>query len=126
MKRLFVGIALALLMSGMAHAQGPFQVRFISGVTQPFDASAGVTRAPSPSEATQCVWVVAAGSDILYTLDGTTPVTGTAGVGADGTVLVEDTGILFVPDEIKRFRFTGDGVAAGWVTYRAYDNWLPK
>jgi hypothetical protein len=121
MKRLLVSIALVLFMAGMAHAQGPFQVRLISETVQAFDTSAGVTRAPTATEATQCVWVVATGSDIYYTLGGTTPTTGSA-----GTVLVEDTGILFVPDEIKRFRFTGDGVAAGWVTYRAYDNWIPK
>lgn len=123
MKRLLVSIALVLLMSGMAYAQGPFQVHFVSGVTQPFDTSAGVTRAPTVTEGTACVWVTATADDIYFTLDGTTPVA-TAGVGGNGTVIEANRGIAFLPDEAKRFRFTGGGVSAGWVTYRQYNGWI--
>lgn len=122
MKRFLVSAALVILLAGAAQAgQDPFSVRWVSGVTQPFDTSTGVTRAPSVSEGTACVWVIATEDGIYFTLDGTKPV---AGANGNGTVLGDGQTIPLLPDEAKRFRFTGEGDSAGWVTYRQYNGWI--
>lgn len=125
MKRIIILFAVCfLLLAGTAVAgDSPFSVHWKSGTTEPFDTSSGVTTAPSISEGTACVWVLATADDIYFTLDGTKPVA-TAGAGGNGTVLAENEGVPLLPDEAKRFRFTGGGSSAGWVTYHQYDGWI--
>lgn len=125
MKRVALGLLLCLIPAlGFAevwHTNTVGNMQF-----SPFNTSSGTTTLNSLNATggttifsnSACVMLQAVGSDIYYTVDGTTmPAFGT------GFQLEEAYLFLLTPNEAKNFWFTGDAVSGGTVQLQQFDYW---
>ena len=127
MKRLIIALIL-MLFPAMVFAGGGALIKPSSGVSVPFDTSAGVSGFGVSSAVAggdiACVWCIPYGDDVQVTLDDTKPTIGSSGVGGNGFTMQENVGIPFGPFEASAARFTGHQTSAGHVQCYLYPVWV--
>ena len=122
MKRLIVSIFLVCLFATPALAIDPIDIQILSGTSVAFNTSSGVSGVGPILDGAVCIRVIPYNDDVIGAFQ-QNPAIGTAGVGANGFVIQENTGDAYTNYEARRLRITGGGTASGHVYVIQYNKW---